>query len=228
MPPPSSARTLRPAALRLPPLEFYQMIIDHGPDGVWPMRRRELLAAADRRRLRDPPLQQQRQQQRGPSGLSDRGGSQKLRRPLFSALESEVGSSYPASAPPTFPLPTPVPSMAPSSSSLTGESSRSFAGSVATTPRLHRAVIPKLYAIDSWRPRLSNLILPRYECMSVCMVSLPHIYIYWTRHRAPKRPAHTKRVSKRCLWQYGYPWATALLLYPGVWAGYRLIPRYRY
>lgn len=32
----------------------------------------------------------------------------------------------------------------------------------AATPGLHRAVVPKLYALQSWHPRLYHLILPKY------------------------------------------------------------------
>ena len=40
---------------------------------------------------------------------------------------------------------------------------------------LHRAFIPKLYAIDSWRPRLCNLLLPKYLLALDCR-SIAHLY----------------------------------------------------
>ena len=40
---------------------------------------------------------------------------------------------------------------------------------------LHRAFIPKLYAIDSWRPRLCNLLLPKY-LLALDYRCIAHLY----------------------------------------------------
>ncbi len=145
--------------LHSPESQFYDLLVKFGPDGVWAEHERRILSQASISWTREDDDDDE-------DGEGEEGGEfgfPPLANDVGTTQRGEQGDDDAAAAS----LPTPgdpnedaghrqrLPLF------LRPLRSGRPTGS-ASSPGLHRAFIPKLYAIKYWRPRLSGKLLPKY------------------------------------------------------------------
>ncbi|KAG1668965.1 hypothetical protein FOA52_001009 [Chlamydomonas sp. UWO 241] len=165
----AALRPVRPE--KLDPYEFYQLILDHGPDAAWDEHARRLLATAspdDGGADVDDDISAWASTTTTPTALGQQ--PRPTRRHAYTPrprLFRGAGASCATSE---------------EEEEATSDAAGGFAdpgaharACVHGSPGLRRAVVPKLYALESWSPRLSERLLPKY-LLAFDSVCTAHFY----------------------------------------------------
>jgi hypothetical protein len=182
-------------ASNLKSLQFYNLLVKFGPEGIWTEHKRRMLSQMEEqagvldaahdgpvpddsvveRALQAPPERSQAQEgttkrpnrrlfHPSPSAnTTDSPTSQRLSGATATSRAKDTASGRPAET--AVAASGPAAHHPPASlavARVAAPTAPPLTSGWPSSPGLRRAFIPKLYALDSWRPRLFNLLLPKY------------------------------------------------------------------